>query len=156
MPSPTGRSRATIASPARYYSMSSQIMKERLDYYAALGRCSAGDGDLTPWLAWFLGCFGRAIESSEQRLVIVLDKARFWRLHAGLALSARQRKVVDRLLDAGRGGFEGGLSTRKYVGMTGASRATAFREIEDLLNSDILVRRPGGGRSVSYDLRWDG
>lgn len=142
--------------PARYYSMSSQIMKERLDYYAALGRCSTGDGDLTPWLAWFLGCFGRAIESSEQRLVVVLDKARFWRLHAGLSLSERQRKVVDRLLDAGRGGFEGGLSTRKYVGMTGASRATAFREIGDLLTSGILVRRPGGGRSVSYDLRWDG
>lgn len=87
---------------------------------------------------------------------MVLDKARFWRLHAGLSLSARQRKVVDRLLDAGRGGFAGGLSTRKYVGMTDASRATAFREIDDLLTSGILVRRPGGGRSVNCDLRWDG
>lgn len=140
---------------ARYYSMSSQIMKERLDYYAALGRCSAGDGDLTPWLAWFLGCFGRAIEASELRLVVVLDKTRFWRRHAGLSLTERQQKVVTRLLDAGRGGFEGGLTTRKYVGMTGASRATAFREIENLLTRDILVKRAGGGRSVSYDLRWD-
>lgn len=142
--------------PTRYYSMSSQIMKERLDYYSALGRCSSGDGDLTPWLAWFLSCFGRAIASSEQRLAAVLDKARFWQRHAGLVLSERQQKVVGRLLDAGRGGFEGGLTTRKYVGMTGASRATAFREIEDLLTRRILVRRPGGGRSVSYDLRWDG
>jgi len=139
----------------RYYSMSSQIMKERRAYYEVLGRCSTGDGDLTPWLAWFLGCFGRAIDASEQRLVVVLDKARFWRRHAGAALSERQQKVMGRLLDAGRNGFEGGLTTRKYVGMTGASRATAFREIEDLLNRAILVRRPGGGRSVSYDLRWD-
>jgi Fic family protein len=141
--------------PARYYSMSSQIMKERLDYYAALGRCSAGDGDLTPWLAWFLGCFRRAIEDSERRLAVVLDKARFWRRHAGLPLTARQQKVVNRLLDAGRDGFAGGLTTRKYVGMTGASRATAFREIESLLTRCVLVRRAGGGRSVSYDLRWE-
>jgi Fic family protein len=141
--------------PARYYSMSSQIMKERLDYYAALGRCSTGDGDLTPWLAWFLGCFGRAIAASEQRLVVVLDKTRFWQRNAGLPLTDRQRKVVNRLLDAGRAGFAGGLTTRKYVGMTGASRATAFREIENLLMRGILVKRAGGGRSVSYDLRWD-
>ena len=63
--------------------------------------------------------------------------------------------MVNRLLDAGRDGFEGGLTTRKFVGMTGASRATAFREIEDLLTRGILVRRAGGGRSVSYSLRWD-
>lgn len=140
---------------SRYYSMSSQIMTERRAYYEVLARCSTGDGDLTPWLAWFLGCFGRAIEASEARLAVVLDKARFWRRHAGVGLSERQRKVVGRLLDAGRDGFEGGLTTRKYVGMTSASRATAFREIEDLLRREILVRRPGGGRSVSYDLRWD-
>jgi Fic family protein len=141
--------------PARYYSMSSQIMKERLAYYEVLGSCSTGDGDLTPWLGWFLGCFGRAIAASEMRLGSVLDKARFWGRHAGISLSDRQRKVVNRLLDAGRGGFEGGLTTRKYVGMTGASRATAFREIEDLLSRGIVVRRPGGGRSVSYEVRWE-
>jgi len=141
--------------PTRYYSMSSQIMKERPDYYEVLGRCSTGDGDLTPWLAWFLGCFSRAIEASEQRLALVLDKAHFWRRLAGISLTDRQQKVVNRLLDAGRDGFEGGLTTRKYVGMTGASRATAFREIEDLLTRGILVRRAGGGRSVSYSLRWD-
>lgn len=49
----------------RYYSMSSQIMKERAAHYAAIGRCSTGDGDLTAWLVWFLGCFGGAIEGSE-------------------------------------------------------------------------------------------
>jgi Fic family protein len=140
---------------SRYYSMSSQIMRERRAYYEVLGRCSTGDGDLTPWLVWFLGCFGRSIETSEVRLAVALDKARFWRRHAGVALSERQRKVVNRLLDAGRGRFEGGLTTRKYVAMTGASRATAFREIEDLLTRAMLVRRPGGGRSVSYDLRWE-
>lgn len=137
----------------RYFSLSTQIMKERDDYYAALGSCSAGDGDLTPWLLWFLGCFGRAIASSEERLARVLGKARFWRRHAEGPLSERQRKVVNRLLDEGPGGFEGGLTTRKYVGLAGVSRATAFREIEALLTHGLLVRRPGGGRSVSYEVK---
>jgi Fic family protein len=141
--------------PFRYYSLSSQIMKERDGYYQVLERCSKGTGDVTEWFLWFLGCFGRAIESSEKKLATVLGKARFWQRHAETPLSERQRKVINRLIDAGQGGFEGGLTTRKYVSIAGVSRATAFREIEKLLEAGILVRRPGGGRSISYDLRWE-
>ena len=141
--------------PFRYYSLSSQIMKERKDYYAALEKCSTGNGDITPWLAWFLGCFGRAIENSEEKLAIVLDKARFWQKHTHDPLSERQRKVINRLLDSGRGCFEGGLTTRKFVSLAGVSRATAFREIEQLLEMGILVHRPGRGRSVSYEVKWE-
>ncbi len=69
-------------------------------------------------------------------------------------MNERQRKVVNRLLDAGSGGFEGGLTTRKYVSMAKVSRATAFREISDMVEKQVLKRNPGGGRSVSYDLEW--
>jgi Fic family protein len=141
--------------PFRYYSLSAQIMKERDVYYRVLERCSKGNGDVTEWLLWFLGCFGRAVESSEKKLAAVLGKARFWQRYAETPLSGRQRKVVNRLIDAGPGGFEGGLTTRKYVSIAGVSRATAFREIEKLLEAGILLRRPGGGRSISYDLRWE-
>ncbi|HEX9198653.1 MAG TPA: hypothetical protein VF865_03785, partial [Acidobacteriaceae bacterium] len=40
--------------------------------------------------------------------------------------------------DAGPGGFEGGMSTRKYSHMTGASRATASRELVDLAQKGLL------------------
>jgi Fic family protein len=62
--------------------------------------------------------------------------------------------VVSRLLKAGPGGFEGGLTTRKYMGMTKTSRATSYREISDLLDKGMLYQNPGKGRSVSYDLAW--
>ncbi|MBI5326994.1 MAG: Fic family protein [Deltaproteobacteria bacterium] len=132
--------------PLRYYSLSAQIMAERDAYYNALERCSKGEGDITEWLSWFFACFSRATERSEKILSIVFDKAGFWNKHAGTPLSERQKKVANRLLDAGRDGFEGGLTTRKYVSMAKVSRATAFREIEQLLQSGILRRRPGGGR----------
>lgn len=140
------------ATGLRLYSMSAQIRREQDVYYEVLEQAQRGDGELTSWLAWFAGCLERAVTHSEARLDRVLAKARFWQGYTGANLNERQRKVVNRMLDAGPGGFEGGLTTRKYVGMTGTSRATAQREIADLAVKGFLVRRPGGGRSTSYDI----
>lgn len=140
--------------PIRYYSLSSQIMAERDAYYHVLERCQKGDGDITEWLDWFLGCFCRAVHRSKDLLKTVLDKAAFWKARAQDSLSERQRKVINRMLDAGKGGFRGGLTTRKYVSLADVSRATAFREMEQLLALGILKQNPGKGRSASYDLNW--
>ena len=138
----------------RYYSFSSQIMEERQGYYEVLEKCQKGGLDITDWLVWFLGCFERAIDKSDNLIGKVLKKARFWEIHSHKQITERQRKVINRLLDAGQGGFVGGLTTRKYTGMTKASRATSYREIVDLLNKEMLIQNPGKGRSVSYDLAW--
>ena len=138
----------------RYYSFSSQIMKERQEYYEVLEKCQKGGLDITAWLLWFLDCFGRAITRSDKLISTVLQKASFWEIHSQTEINARQRKVINRLLDAGQGGFEGGLTTRKYAGMTKTSKATGYREITDLLNKKVLIQNPGKGRSVSYNLTW--
>ncbi len=49
-------------SPIRMYSLSSQIMEERKAYYDILEKSQKGNGDITPWLSWFLGCLIRSIE----------------------------------------------------------------------------------------------
>jgi len=139
---------------SRFYSLSIRIMAERDEYYRVLERCQKGDGNITDWLLWFLECFERALEHSERLIAKVLAKARFWQQHGQTILNKRQLKVINRLLDAGPGGFEGGLTTRKYVAMAKVSRATAFREISDLVAKQILKQNPGKGRSVSYDLIW--
>ena len=140
----------------RYYSLSSQIMEERNEYYHILEKSSKTSSlEVTDWLAWFLGCYQRAIERSDKIIGHVLAKADFWQRHAQTVMNERQKKVVNRLLDAGKGGFEGGLTTRKYVSMAKVSRATAFREILGLLEKGFLRRNPAKGRSVSYDLNWD-
>ena len=139
----------------RYYSLSSQINAERDSYYEVLERTQKGEMDITGWLEWFSGCFGRSIVSSEKKMSIVLDKASFWYRHSGTELSHRQRKVINRLLDAGRGGFEGGLTNRKYASMAEVSRATATRELQNLQDLGFIRANPGKGRSASYDLVWD-
>jgi len=139
----------------RYYSLSSQIMEERKGYYDILEKTTKSDSmDVTKWLVWFLECFERAIQRSDKIIGNVLGKADFWQEHAQTGLNERQKKVLNRMLEAGAGGFEGGLTTRKYVSIVKVSRATAFREIADLLDKEILRQLPGKGRSVHYDLIW--
>jgi len=140
--------------PRRFYSMSSQIMAERNDYYDILEKTQRGECDVTMWLKWFLECTERVLHKSETIIANVLDKSAFWKSHIGTPLSDRQRKVINRLLDAGRDGFEGGLTTRKYCSLTKGSRATAYREIADLERKGILRQRSGKGRSTSYDIDW--
>ncbi len=91
----------------------------------------------------------------EQAAVQRDAKGRFWKRHAQTDLNDRQRKALNRLLDAGPAGFEGGLTNRKYAGMNHVSRATAQRELADLVKKGILRLNPGGGRSASYDLNWN-
>ncbi|MDO8494725.1 MAG: Fic family protein, partial [Deltaproteobacteria bacterium] len=140
--------------PIRYYSLSSQIMEERSAYYKILETSQKGSTDVTEWLQWYLGCYTRAVAKAETLIGGVLAKAGFWQHFHSSEMNERQRKVINRLLEAGKGEFQGGLTTRKYVALTKTSRATAFREISDLLEKGILRQNRAQGRSVSYDLHW--
>jgi Fic family protein len=135
-------------SPQRFYSMSSQIRQERSAYYDILEQTQKRTMDITPWMDWFLGCLGHAIDGAQITLSAVLAKARFWEHVQGVQLNDRQRLVLNRLLD----GFEGKLTTSKYAKLTGCSHDTALRDILPLVERGILVQNPEGGRSTSYAL----
>ena len=138
----------------RLLRISQQLLASRGAYYEELGRAQHGDLDATSWVVWFLGQVGIAGEKACLVIDESLVKARFWARHAGLKLNERQRKVVNRLIDAGRGGFEGGMTTVKYGKTTGASRATASRELVALARVGIL-QVIGTGRATRYDIDLD-
>jgi Fic family protein len=135
-------------SAQRFYSMSAQIRHERNDYYDLLESTQKGPLDVTPWLEWFLGCLGRAIDRTETTLAAVLRKARFWELAAGLSINDRQRLVLNRLID----GFEGKLTTQKWARLAKCSHDTALRDIQRLIDQGLLKKDEGGGRSTHYAL----
>lgn len=135
-------------SAQRFYSMSSQIRKERAAYYEILERTQKGDLDVTAWLVWFLGCFSRAIDGAEELLANVLRKAAFWQRHAREAFTERQKKILNRYLD----GFEGNLTAKKWGAFGKCSVPTAQRDINDLLARGVLRRNPGGSKNTSYGL----
>lgn len=140
--------------PQRLFSLSAQILRERKAYYAVLERTQRGGLDITDWLAWFLEQVEASANAAEKTVANTLAKARFWLRHQGTDLSGRQRKVLNRLLDAGPEGFEGGITTRKYMSLTKTSRVTAYRELADLVEKGCLTPTEKGGRSSSYVIEW--
>ena len=135
-------------SQQRFYSMSSQIQKERKAYYDVLEACQKGELDITLWITWFLGCLKHAITASDEMLEAVLTKARFWDAHADESFNERQRLLINRLLD----GFEGKLTSSKWAKIGKCSQDTALRDITNLMERDILQKDDAGGRSTSYHL----
>jgi Fic family protein len=138
--------------PMRLFSLSAQILRERKGYYEVLERTQRGALEVTDWLAWFLAQVEAAATAAERTVASILAKARFWLRHRATPLNERQRKVLNRLLDASPDGFEGGINTRKYMGLTRASRATAYRELADLVGKGCLRPTGKGGRSRGYEV----
>jgi Fic family protein len=138
----------------RFYSVSSEIMRSRNEYYKILEDVQRCRADATEWFLWFIKCVTASIKDSSDIIAGVFMKVDFWNQHAQDELNERQKKVINRMLEAGPGNFTGGLTTRKYVSITNTSRATAFREIADMRSKKILYQLPGKGRSVRYDLVW--
>ena len=138
----------------RFYSVSSEIMKMRNEYYKILEDVQRRRLDVTEWYLWFIKCVTASIEHSQDIIANVFARIDFWNQHAQTELNERQKKVLNRILEAGPGNFTGGLTTRKYLSITKVSRATAFREISGMLDKKVLRQLPGKGRSVHYDLVW--
>jgi Fic family protein len=135
-------------SAQRFYSMSAQIRQERNAYYDILEAAQKGDLDITAWLEWFLACLDRAFDGAETISGSVLQKAEFWKAHAGESFNERQRTVLNRLLD----GFEGKMTSSRWATLTKSSQDTASRDIDDLLARKVLIKDDAGGRSTSYSL----
>jgi Fic family protein len=132
----------------RFYSMSAQIRSERKDYYNILEKTQKGTLDITKWLNWYLKCLENALYSSETNLSKVLYKHMFWTKFATEVLNNRQILMINKLLDE----FIGQLTTSKWAKIAKCSQDTALRDIQDLLNKNMLQKNHSGGRSTSYNL----
>jgi Fic family protein len=140
---------------SRLFRTSQRLLDRRNDYYARLEQAQHGGRDVTDWVCWFVEQMQAACDEASKVVDDTLVKARFWLDHSSKPLNERQRKALNILLDAGPGGFEGGMSTRKYENITGASRATASRELIDL-EALGLLQQAGAGRSTRYYVRLAG
>ena len=132
----------------RFYSMSAQILKERKGYYEILEKTQKGNLDITEWMTWFLKCLTNALKSTDSILRQVLFKADFWNKHLKTIINERQRKLINKLLD----GFDGKLTSSKWAKIAKCSKDTAIRDINDLINKNILRKDAAGGRSTHYEL----
>jgi Fic family protein len=136
-------------STQRFYSMSAQIRLERKQYYEILEKTQKGNIEITAWIKWFLNCLINALKSTDSVLTSVLFKADFWSKHSKKLINERQKKLLNKILD----GFEGKLTSSKWAKIAKCSKDTAIRDINDLIEKDILQKEPAGGRSTNYGLK---
>lgn len=130
--------------------LAATILVRRKAYYKALEfankRC-----DMTEWLAWFAGTVLEAQIRTETRIEFVLGKSRLLEKAEREGVNDRQKKAIARILKEGPDGFQGGLSAGNYASITGASPATATRDLAELVEKDLL-RREGERRHARYFL----
>lgn len=130
-------------------SLSRTIDAERNAYYDAL-KAGQRSNEVTAWVDWFIGVVVRAQLDAEAQVRFVLRKSKFFQRFER-ELNERQLKVIRRMFDAGPEGFTGGMNARKYVALTGSSKATATRDLQELARLGALAAT-GGGRSTRYEL----
>jgi Fic family protein len=131
-------------------SLSRTIEADRSAYYGALETAQRSN-EVTPWLVYFIETALSAQRDSEAHITFILQKSKFFQRFND-RLGERQLRVIRRMFEAGPAGFEGGMSARKYVGLTGVSKATATRDLQLLAEMEALVPI-GSGRAARYELK---
>jgi len=133
----------------RLYSLSTEIEKNKKQYYEVLEKCQKGGLDITQWIVWFLKQVSLAAQSSMHKLNKIRSTTLFWDEHRNISMNDRQRKLVIRLLETDD--FDNGISRKKYKNLVGATDITAARDLIDLTDKGILLPS-GGGRSTKYHI----
>ncbi|NJS14351.1 MAG: Fic family protein [Sphingopyxis sp.] len=125
------------------------INRHRKAYYAAL-HLGSQSNDINAWLAWFADIVIEAQARTITRIRFLIEKTRLLDRLRG-EINERQEKALLRLFREGPDGFEGGLSAGNYRTITGASLATATRDLANLVDKGALIRK-GERRYARYHL----
>lgn len=131
-------------------SLSSTIEKNKKDYYQALKKGQQSN-QINGWIEYFSKTIQQAQQEAKELILFTLKKSNFFDEHRE-KLNARQLKVIHRMLEEGPEGFKGGLTAKKYISITQTSKATATRDLQQLVEAKI-IQPYGNGRSVHYRLQ---
>lgn len=129
------------------------IERKRKDYYASLERNNK-DMEITAWLAYFANTILEAQRNTIARVDFFVAKAKFYETFRD-QLNERQSKVIARMFKEGIDGFKGGLSADNYIKIAATSRATATRDLQDLVEKGALTKT-GELRHTRYALNLSG
>lgn len=131
-------------------SLSATIEKNKKDYYNQL---QEGQKNLTitKWIHYFTNTVLEAQKYAERQIQFTINKAAFFDEYK-TKINARQLKSIKKVVDEGPNGFKGGMNATKYKSINKTSKATATRDLQELVELGILIPN-GGGRSTSYTLK---
>ena len=126
------------------------INKDKKKYYTALAKASK-DNEVTSWLEYFSDTVLKALNYSQKYTEFLIEKTKLFEKLKD-KINTRQEKCLLRIFKEGLDGFKGGLSADNYIKITKASRATATRDLLDLVKKSVLIKK-GSLRHTRYYLQ---
>lgn len=134
----------------RFYNISSQINKDKR-YYNILEKAQHGDGDITEWICWYANTLSLALDEAENIVSTILNKSFFWQKASSIPLSQRQTDMLNLFLD----GYEAKITSKTWASLAKCSKDTAIRDIQDLVDKEILQEDIPGAKRPSYSIIYD-
>lgn len=135
----------------RFYNVSSQINKDKKHYYDILERMQRGDGDITEWLVWYMQKLVEALDEADNVITTILNKSFFWQKSSVVPMTERQTQVLNLFLD----GYEAKITSKTWAALAKCSKDTAIRDIQDLVDKNILIEDIPGAKRPSYSIVYD-
>lgn len=114
------------------------IQKYKKTYYSEL-EAHNKNLEITEWLVYFAKT---VLESQDYTLSLIdflIEKTKLFDRLRG-KLNKRQEKVLLRMFREGPEGFKGGLSAENYIRIAKTSRATATRDLQNLVEKGALLK----------------
>jgi Fic family protein len=127
--------------------LSTVIEKNKKKYYAALEQANKSN-EVSEWLMYFANTILEAQDYTQKLIQFLIEKNKLYQRIKG-KLNARQEKVIARVFQEGLEGFKGGLSAENYIRITDTSRATATRDLHELVENAVLIKI-GKRKSTRY------
>lgn len=127
--------------------VSQMITKRKKEYYSALAECN-NTLHVDKWVNFFSEIIVQAQADSFNLINFLMSKSKLMTRLRG-EINERQEKVLLRMFAEGLKGFSGGLSAENYIAITKTSRATATRDLVDLVEKGAL-NRTGELRHTRY------
>ena len=135
----------------RFYNVSSQINKDKNHYYDILERMQHGDGDITEWLVWYMQKLVDALDEADTIVTTILNKSFFWQKASSVPMTERQTQMLNLFLD----GYEAKITSKTWATLAKCSKDTAIRDIQDLVDKNILKEDIPGAKRPSYSIVYD-
>lgn len=135
----------------RFYNISSQINKDKKRYYDILEKAQHSDGDITEWICWYANTLSLALDEAENIVSTILNKSFFWQKASSIPLSQRQTDMLNLFLD----GYEAKITSKTWASLAKCSKDTAIRDIQDLVDKEILREDIPGAKRPSYSIIYD-
>lgn len=134
----------------KLYSISSEIMANRKEYYEILEKTTKNNEncDITDWLKWHLSIINEALKNGIKQITNVLYKAKFWDNYKD-KLNERQTKAINKILDIGISDFDGFLTTRKYLSLAKLNKNDinlAHQDLNELVELGCLLTTAKEGK----------